>query len=323
MTLGGVEVDFCQACSGLWLDGGEAQAVFGGAVQLAAGSTAADGGPCPACAAAGRPSRLEQWRVEGAGDLEVDVCRGCGGVWLDRGELRALERLARSGSKRGAAPPPSSSPPSSPPPPPRSARPAPATAPASGAAAAAAGPGGHGALGGLAQAWSGAAKRKPRRLVGGLALLGALVLGFAGLAEWREQSATDDHVAVDATVQHAAVDSRRVRRSSSSSGSRWRKEYRLEVIYTYEVDGRTYTGDRVGRGQDDWSRTRPSRRFRPGEQVTAWHDPDDPGQAVLLRGTGFGTTLQVLGAAALGVYGLLVLLGRAPAPSMRFGGRRH
>lgn len=56
--------------------------------------------PCPRCHAALAP--------EGLGQVVVDVCRRCGGVWLDKGELEHLRTdqprfPADSDSQRGAS----------------------------------------------------------------------------------------------------------------------------------------------------------------------------------------------------------------------------
>jgi Zn-finger nucleic acid-binding protein len=87
-----IEVDVCGECRGLWLDAAEIAQAYrdlgGEAARLrthvgrgARTTTMAD---CPRCGA-------------GMGDLayfevDIDLCPGCGGVWIDGPELEALSR---------------------------------------------------------------------------------------------------------------------------------------------------------------------------------------------------------------------------------------
>jgi len=96
-----VEVDTCSQCGGIWLDRGELVKL-----KLAAGGRALPpveqdseaarkvpptSGvvklPCPACSGTLTPLQV--------GEVAVDLCSECRGLWLDRGELevalRALE----------------------------------------------------------------------------------------------------------------------------------------------------------------------------------------------------------------------------------------
>ena len=80
-TVSGIELDRCTFCSGLWFDGGELEAVLKkpAAPQLDEGVTARR---CPKCAVAMRPAVLGRCRVES--------CTTCRGIFLDEGELVAL-----------------------------------------------------------------------------------------------------------------------------------------------------------------------------------------------------------------------------------------
>lgn len=83
-----VEVDYCPACAGCWLDQGELELICGAAAPA---ETIAPAAPtkhgrrrCPHC---GR--RMPVGPLPGTA-VEVDVCPVSHGMWLDRGELRAI-----------------------------------------------------------------------------------------------------------------------------------------------------------------------------------------------------------------------------------------
>lgn len=90
-----VEVDTCAACGGVWLDGGELEALVGSALPPSApGGLGPPDRDCPVCVA-----KLVKGRY-GATEVVVDKCPHGDGIWLDAGELEAI--LAS-----GAAPAPS------------------------------------------------------------------------------------------------------------------------------------------------------------------------------------------------------------------------
>ena len=84
----GVEIDFCAACGGVWLDGGELELLLGleeaDAVALSGGKPA-DGEVvrrCPSC----RKKMLKE-ATSSEPPVTFDRCpRGCG-LWFDQGEL--------------------------------------------------------------------------------------------------------------------------------------------------------------------------------------------------------------------------------------------
>lgn len=91
----GLEIDSCPECFGLWLDREELK----GLLQRPELSErlAEDGAqpPAPAPRAASRlcPSCHVELAESTLGEIFVDVCMRCRGIWLDRGELtRAVEQ---------------------------------------------------------------------------------------------------------------------------------------------------------------------------------------------------------------------------------------
>jgi len=95
MNLGGIEVDTCPKCAGIWFDRGE----LGKAVGLSI--AAAENLPnskkakmsrriCPTCR---RP--LMERELGRSSGIMVDECRTCSGTWLDKGEMARIEKLAQ------------------------------------------------------------------------------------------------------------------------------------------------------------------------------------------------------------------------------------
>jgi Zn-finger nucleic acid-binding protein len=100
---GGIEVDECSACGGMWLDKGELEAIqknadndyrqqlgsipndVGASIQV---TEQLDEAPihCPKCDA-----EMETREYAYCSQIIVDTCpNGCG-IWLDKGEIQALE----------------------------------------------------------------------------------------------------------------------------------------------------------------------------------------------------------------------------------------
>lgn len=90
--LEGIEVDFCTACGGIWLDRGEIDLISARAgaqpVEWALAKAAKAPGAsvaerkCPRCA-------RKMLAIESDG-LEIEVCPHGDGYWLDGGELQTL-----------------------------------------------------------------------------------------------------------------------------------------------------------------------------------------------------------------------------------------
>lgn len=82
MQAGAVELDRCGFCKGLWFDGGELEKVLG--KKLSGSLTSADvrSRKCPKCNV--------QLVAVVLGEVQVDACTTCRGVFLDDGELKKL-----------------------------------------------------------------------------------------------------------------------------------------------------------------------------------------------------------------------------------------
>jgi len=107
-TFQGLEVDLCPKCGGLWLDRGEitraAKLPEAELARLRGLLTGAKGpppvptenkAPCPAC-----PGSLAEMLL---GNVHVDYCNKCHGIFLDRGELEAAVEAVRAKSRQTAA----------------------------------------------------------------------------------------------------------------------------------------------------------------------------------------------------------------------------
>jgi hypothetical protein len=98
-TFEGLEIDLCPKCGGLWLDRGEitrtAKLPTEELARLRTLLTGRSGpppvptenkAPCPAC-----PGSLNEVML---GDVHVDYCNKCHGLFLDKGELeQAIEAV--------------------------------------------------------------------------------------------------------------------------------------------------------------------------------------------------------------------------------------
>lgn len=95
-TAEGVELDFCADCGGVLFDAREVAEYFEldrDIPDLKAVKAAAkwSGIVCPKCG--GKWAELPYKAGE---DLLIDLCTGCGVIWLDKGEFPKLEAIAAS-----------------------------------------------------------------------------------------------------------------------------------------------------------------------------------------------------------------------------------
>jgi uncharacterized protein len=87
-----VEIDYCAACHGVWLDAGELELLFGNADScrrfLGGGEAEAHGEKprkCPICA-----KRMAKYHTRGDDVVLYDQCTRDHGLWLDQGELQRM-----------------------------------------------------------------------------------------------------------------------------------------------------------------------------------------------------------------------------------------
>ncbi len=89
-----VFADHCPTCAGVFLDAHELKRLTGqrNVNQLITEYLGVDAGSSIVCPACGGLMDDEKFR-DGAGEVVIDVCITCQGVWLDAGELEAIARL--------------------------------------------------------------------------------------------------------------------------------------------------------------------------------------------------------------------------------------
>lgn len=98
-----VEIDYCAACGGVWLDSGELELLIEDPDQKDSflGSVRpADNCPepklkCPLCR-----KRMKKIEVAGIEDIILDSCPRNHGLWLDKGELESV--LGAAGNLPGS-----------------------------------------------------------------------------------------------------------------------------------------------------------------------------------------------------------------------------
>jgi len=93
-----VTVDCCGACKGVWFDGGELEAVMSVAAKKLRVPPSAQQSAiqyCPRC-----PSPLFRFQYPQT-YVKIEMCKQCGGLWLDAGEFHEIKAVRRSLEKDG------------------------------------------------------------------------------------------------------------------------------------------------------------------------------------------------------------------------------
>lgn len=89
----GTVVEFCEGCNGIWLDKGELNKVthpIDGDIEFCSheysGEKSVSELSCPKCI----DKKLKKANFIEFSDIAIDYCDGCNGIWLDKGELDAI-----------------------------------------------------------------------------------------------------------------------------------------------------------------------------------------------------------------------------------------
>jgi len=98
----GLKLDLCPQCRGIWFDKGELERMLAVAVKKLKAPISADtrGLECPKCGGA-----LYNFDYPGT-KIAVDMCKKCGGIWLDGGEFNKIKAVRKTlqqtgGEKKG------------------------------------------------------------------------------------------------------------------------------------------------------------------------------------------------------------------------------
>jgi Zn-finger nucleic acid-binding protein len=106
LSYGGLTVDTCPSCAGIWFDEDELHSLHQAGPQAfrdlddrVAPSAEVRDHPdrmkkCPRCTSA-----LERYRYQYTSPIELDGCEGCHGVWVQDGELRKMADFAEEDSQ--------------------------------------------------------------------------------------------------------------------------------------------------------------------------------------------------------------------------------
>jgi Zn-finger nucleic acid-binding protein len=90
-----VSLDVCSRCKGIWFDRDELEQVVPEAIkELAVPPDAEKAGPCPSCGEWLYAFHYPQTYVT------VEMCRTCGGLWLDAGEAREIQVVRQGLGKK-------------------------------------------------------------------------------------------------------------------------------------------------------------------------------------------------------------------------------
>lgn len=149
---------------------------------------------------------------------------------------------------------------------------------------------------------------------------GILFSGFAGIflvvgagLAWRQGHRLAASLPAPATIESTRIDSQR--------GSKGGTTYKPVVEFLYRVDGRDLHGDEplpmTVFTSSHSSVQAVVDRFRPGQEVTAWYDPADPGSAFLLKEASFFPYLFILFPMIHVAVGLAMVLFGDAQPASR------
>lgn len=152
-----------------------------------------------------------------------------------------------------------------------------------------------------------------KNLIFGIIFLGVGIgLSYWGYGMLQEAKASSDWPSVTGTIVSSDVSSHR---STSGSGSKKKTStvYEPVITYTYKVDGKSYTSDRITTG--DYSSSSSKRAYRiankyqEGSDTKVYYNPDEPYLSVLEPGTTFMSYLPFGMGLLFGFVGVMTFLG--------------
>ena len=136
----------------------------------------------------------------------------------------------------------------------------------------------------------------------GLAAVGAAFLNY-GISEIKLAKKSVDWPSVSGTVIKSEKEKHTTTEGTGSS-KRTVTYYSAIIDYTYQVDGKTHTSNRIAfGGRDRHQTTELLNRYPQGKSVDVFYDPDHPEEAVLEKGfkkqgyffPGFGAVIILFG----------------------------
>jgi len=91
-----VTIDYCKYCNGSWLDKSELAAITKKDRDILSSSDEAELSSLPAspfkCPRCGGNVVVTHYTKKN--EVEIDLCTGCGGIWLDTDELKEIIKLS-------------------------------------------------------------------------------------------------------------------------------------------------------------------------------------------------------------------------------------
>jgi len=91
-----VTIDYCKYCNGSWLDKSELASITRKENDTLSGTAEADYSTLPAspfaCPRCGGKVVITHYTKNR--EVEIDLCTGCGGIWLDTDELKEIIKLS-------------------------------------------------------------------------------------------------------------------------------------------------------------------------------------------------------------------------------------
>lgn len=115
-----------------------------------------------------------------------------------------------------------------------------------------------------------------------LALIGGIFVWLLGRS-YLEARATRQWPTTEAMILQSGVEERKLGRDVAT-------EYRQELLFGYVLQGKSYTGERFGRRENPWGKSRDvaqaeADRYPVGSRFPVHVNPENPSQAVLEHDT--------------------------------------